>query len=267
MPDICALLEAPLYAYEEVRHGDGGHITWSGGEYLGFDPSAYPSWGSGIIKSNPLQIQEEANLRWGGKHKGETCIIIGNGPSLKAIPEELLTKYPSFGANLISMYSFQPTYYSCVGDKYLCKFPKEIYDVAANADTSFINNCHLDKPIPDLQKLYTLDNIELIDRDTATFPGEYFVMGGTVTYVNLKIAYFMGFDTVILVGCDHNPDWTHVYGNHLNTPPPTKKFHDMTYHYFVASEVYKKAGKRIVNLSAPSRLDEFFERGEVDDWL
>lgn len=267
MPERCALLVQPLYAYEEIRHGEGGQIIWFGGEYQGFDQTAYPDWGVNFISSNPLRIREDAQKRWGNKHKGETAIIIGNGDSLKSIPTELLNKYPSFGVNLIHMRSFQPTYFSCVGDKYLFNHAKDIYNVVADADIAFIGGQHLDKPIPELKELYSFDNIELIHRDTVTFPGEYQTMGGSATYVNLKIAYFMGFDTVMLVGCDHNPEWTHFYGNHLNTPPPEWKFHDMTYHYFVASEVYKEAGRRIINLSSPSRLDEFFERGKIGDWL
>jgi len=218
-----------------------------------------------MLIANSLKI--DAGCYWADTHKGETAILMGNGDSLATIPEELLLKHPSFGVNLIPMKPFQPTYFSCIGTKYLTKFPAEMYDTAANADIAFISNFHIKDNVPELQKLYSLDNVQLIDSETITFPGEYFMSGGTVTYVNLKIAYFMGFETVLLVGCDHNPEWTHFYGNHLNTPPDETRHHEMTYHYLVASEVYKKADKRIVNLSLPSRLDEFLERGEVDDWL
>jgi len=209
----------------------------------------------------------KTNAEWGNLHRGEVTIVIGNGNSLKSVPKELLNKYPSFGSNLIHMLPFQPTYFSCVGDKYLTQYAGVIRDTAAKAKIAFISSYHLKDNIPDLQKLYSLDNVELIHEDTVTFPGEYYMTGGTVTYVNLKIAFFMGFETVLLVGCDHNEDWAHFYGNHLNKPPSEKEWRDMTYHYFVAGEVYKDAGRRIVNLSNPSRLDEFFEHGEIGDWL
>jgi len=220
-----------------------------------------------MLIASSLKIDADAYKRWGDTHKGETAILMGNGDSLATIPEELLMKYPSFGVNLIPMKPFQPTYFSCIGTKYLTGFASAMYNTAANADIAFISTFHIEDDIPDLQELYSLENIQLIDNDTVAFPGEYFMSGGTVTFVNLKIAYFMGFETVILVGCDHNPDWTHFYGNHLNTPPPKNDFDIMTYHYFVASEVYKEAGKRIVNLSLPSRLDEFLERDDIESWL
>jgi len=220
-----------------------------------------------IVSQSPLKIDAVAKQRWGNIHKGETAIIIGNGNSLKSVPKELLNKYPSFGANLIHMLPFQPVYFSCIATKYLTKFSGEIYNTAANADIAFISSFHLKDNIPDLQKLYSLETIQLIYKDTVTFPGEYFMTGSTVTYVNLKVAFFMGFETILIVGCDHNPEWTHFYGNHLNTPPPERKFHDMTYHYFVAGEVYKEAGRRVINLSSPSVLDAFFERGKIGDWL
>ena len=50
-----------------------------------------------------------------GKHKGETGLIIGNGPSLKDVPIEFLHKYPTFGTNRIYlMDGFEPTYYASV---------------------------------------------------------------------------------------------------------------------------------------------------------
>ena len=210
-----------------------------------------------------LRIEPSAEQRWGNTHKGETAIVIGNGDSLKSVPKELLNKYPSFGVNLIPMRPFQPTYFSCIGTKYLTKFAASMYDIATGADIVFLSALHLKDNIPDLQKLYALDNVQLVDEDTMTFPGEYFMTGGTVTYVNLKIAYFMGFETVLLVGCDFEKAWGHFYGNSINKPPRENEWRDMTDHLFFAGEAYKKAGRRIVNLSPPSTLDAFFERGDV----
>lgn len=220
-----------------------------------------------LISRSPLKIDEIAKEKWGDIHKGETAIVIGNGDSLKSVPKEFLNKYPSFGSNFIYMLPFQPTYFSCVGDKYLLGYAGEMYSVVANADTAFLSSLHLDKDILELQSLYSLNNVELVGRDTITFPGEYWFTGGTVTYVALKVAYFMGFETILIVGCDHDEKYAHFYGNHLNVPPPQQNRRGMTYHYFVAGEVYKEADRRIVNLSLPSRLDEFFERGEIGDWL
>jgi len=214
-----------------------------------------------------LRIDAVAEQRWGNTHVGETAIIVGNGDSLKNVPKELLNKYISFGCNRIHMLPFRPTYFSCIDTKYLTEYAHEMYDTAANAKIAFISSFHLKNNIPDLQKLYSLDNVELFYRDTATFPGEYYMTGKTVTYIALKVAYFMGFETILIVGCDHEETYDHFYGEHYDVLPTSEILDIMRYHYIVADEVYKKAGRRIINFSLPSKLDEFFERGEIGDWL
>ena len=50
-------------------------------------------------------------------HEGETCIVIGNGISLKDVPLEFLKSHPSLGCNRIFMLEdFIPTYYSLSGN-------------------------------------------------------------------------------------------------------------------------------------------------------
>ena len=95
-----------------------------------------------MLIASSLKIDAEANERWGDTHTGETAILMGNGDSLATIPEELLLRYPSFGVNLIPMKPFQPTYFSCIGTKYLTGFASAMYNTAANADIAFISNFH-----------------------------------------------------------------------------------------------------------------------------
>ena len=48
------------------------------------------------------------------KHKGETALLVGNGPNLYKTPPEWFN-YPSFGLNTIHKYpSWRPTYYVAV---------------------------------------------------------------------------------------------------------------------------------------------------------
>lgn len=48
-------------------------------------------------------------------HVGDTALIIGNGPSLSAIPDKLLNKYVSFGCNRIwEREDFSPDYFVAV---------------------------------------------------------------------------------------------------------------------------------------------------------
>ena len=49
---------------------------------------------------DPLDADREAAVKeLRDTHKGETCLVVGNGPSLKKIPKDFLKKYPTFGTN------------------------------------------------------------------------------------------------------------------------------------------------------------------------
>ncbi|MCZ2122249.1 MAG: hypothetical protein LC108_08305, partial [Anaerolineales bacterium] len=83
-----------------------------------------------------------------------------------------------------------------------------------------------------------------------------------VTYVCLKLAYYMGFETVHLYGVDHSPDWSHYRADYPRGDMLRRRARmaEMEYHYRLAQKVYNQAGKRIINHSHPSKLDAIFER-------
>jgi len=217
--------------------------------------------------TSQLRIDDSARQRWGDTHIGETAIVIGNGTSLEFVPKELLNKYLSFGSNRIHALPFQPTYFSSIDTTYLTQYSHEMYEAAKNARVAFLSYVHLNDNIPDLQKLYALDNVQVVYKNTMMFPGEMWFTGRTVTYVAMKAAYFMGFETVLLVGCDHEKAYDHFYGEHYDVLPTWEYMNHMKYHYFVANEVYRDAGRRIINLSPRSVLDRILERGRIEDWL
>jgi hypothetical protein len=166
-------------------------------------------------------------------HHGETCIIIGNGPSLRDVPAAFLAKYPTFGANYINRLPFQPTYYISIDSRVLTNDAAEIYDVAKSAKLAFISNYIPDNPA--LAKLRSLPNVVPVGKDTFVFAGERFMSGNTCVYVALKIAFFMGFERVLLVGVDHTQSFEHFTadyprGNGVN-------FEGMRYHFALAQQI------------------------------
>jgi hypothetical protein len=191
-----------------------------------------------------------------------TVIVMGNGKSLNDIPKEFLGKYPSFGGNYIYLLPFQPTYYACVDSKILLEAPDQIYDVAKNSEVAYLSDAHQNG-----NRLYELDNVQLCNIDTIRFPGEKWWTGGTVVYAMLKFAYKMGFTTVLLVGCDRDKNLNHFSRDYpaVYTPPDRRRKQE--YHLGVARIAYEKDGRRIVNLSPPSILDEYLERGIIEDYL
>lgn len=223
---------------------------------------------------NPLAIakkikyfQKDIYKPWANIHVDETAIVIGNGNSLNDVPREMLEKYPTFGSNHIYIFNFQPKYYVCVDEVVLIFYPEAIYPTVARADIAFLNGNLFNFSNWATRDLYDLPNIYKYDEYTLIFPGEIWSAGGTVTYVALKMAFGMGFNTILLVGCDRDKEWSHFSDDYPADGGRNEYFlRGQEYHLRIAGEAYKEAGRRIVNLSLPSVLDEYFERGRMEDW-
>jgi len=196
-------------------------------------------------------------------HTGETCVIIGNGPSLKTVPDELLRKYPSFGCNYINRLPFYPTYYTCIDSTVLCHNAGEIYNVAAMARHAFISSYILPNPL--LDRLRSLPNHIPVGADTFVFDCEKYMSGNTAVYVALKIAFFMGFKRALLVGVDHTQSFEHFDPSYPQAKNPNME--GMRYHFTLAQTIYSENGREIINLSPPSELDKIFTRGNMRDYV
>lgn len=182
------------------------------------------------------------------------CLILANGKSLLEVPESMLNTYPSFGMNYCL---YQPNFYVCVDHDVLTEHWQDIYDFAKNADFAFF-------PVKEkgTSPLYDLPQACLIKKDTSAFREERFFSGMTVTYVALKMAYYLGFETVHLYGVDHSPAWDHYRSDYPPASDPRRDalMAEMEFHYRLAQKVYNLDGRRIINHSYPSKLDAIFER-------
>jgi hypothetical protein len=129
------------------------------------------------------------------RHYGEIGLVICNGPSLKKVPVDFLSQYISIGTNGIFMLPFQPSYYVAINELAIRQFSKGIKE-------------HIHCPRFIKQKYaQKLDALPLVsDYRGCTFslePDKWVYEGGTVTYVALQIAYYMGFKEILIVGLDH----------------------------------------------------------------
>jgi hypothetical protein len=139
------------------------------------------------------------------KHAGERCVIIGNGPSLKSMDLSPLQGEVTFGMNriylLFDQLLFEPTYFVSINELVLNQFSDEISQLAMpkflnwNARSSYRNNLG--------STIFLKDTLNLDDGFALDIADKMF-SGGTVTYVALQIAYYMGFSEVILIGVDHS---------------------------------------------------------------
>jgi len=138
-------------------------------------------------------------------HLGKRCFIVANGPSLAKTDLDKLSNEITFGLNRIYLNfensSFRPTYYVAVNELVLDQYAPEISILEI---PKFINwNKRSKFPMYDPGYIFLKSKLVIKDyfeRDL-TNP---IVFGGTVTFVALQLAFYMGFDQVIIIGLDHN---------------------------------------------------------------
>lgn len=151
-----------------------------------------------------LKKSSEKIVQFKDKHKGQRCIIIGNGPSLNKMDLSFLKNEVCFGLNKIYLgfekWNFVPTYYVAVNSLVLEQNAEEIQKIPG---TKFISNRGIPhiKPQEDIIFVKTQPNIK---KDFSINPTQGLQEGNTVTYVAMQLAYYMGFKTVILIGLDHH---------------------------------------------------------------
>ena len=192
----------------------------------------------------------------------EVCLILGNGPSLKSVPNELLDKFYTFGSNGI--------YEKYIPDFYFCA-----------------NIAEVERRKSDIQKLETMKFIAAVSNIECDVP-LYFnapefsfhpmwnvCQGHTVTYVCMQFAFYYNFKTVYLLGVDHkyispgSPDerikWPLSEDpNHFSSTYLKKgddwycpNLEQSKHYYIIARERFLDAGREIINLTEGTELDVF----------
>jgi len=151
-----------------------------------------------------LNLSNQRLLAFKDKHKGERCVIIGNGPSLNQMDLSFLKHEICFGTNKIFLgfkqWDFLPTYYVAVNRLVIKQNAAQICQIPC---PKFISN----RGIPDLEPQEDLMFIRTHPDNGQPFcpdPTQGLQEGNTVTYVAMQLAYYMGFETVILIGVDHD---------------------------------------------------------------
>jgi hypothetical protein len=214
--------------------------------------------------------------RYKGIHNDERCFIVANGPSLQRTNLDLLKNDITFGLNRIYLSfgqtTFRPTYYVAMNELILEQFSDDIEELDM---PKFLNwNRRRYFNFGDVN--ITFLKSRMVFRDSFQYDlTQPIVVGGTVTYVALQIAYFMGFRKVILIGLDHNyvdigiPNRTEtrsddVDHNHFHPqyfPKGTKwQLPDLPrseLDYKIARKAYEKDGREIVDATIDGKCQIF----------
>lgn len=155
------------------------------------------------LQKEALDLCEARWPEFKNKHKGQRCVIVGNGPSLNKMDLSFLKNEIVFGLNRIYLgferFDFEPDYLVCV-NKFVCQ--QSAADFQKLPITKFIS-------MEGMPEVKVDENTMIINpRHCKDFfssdPREGLCIGSTVTYCAMQIAYYMGFETVVLIGVDHN---------------------------------------------------------------
>lgn len=206
------------------------------------------------------------------RHAGETCVIIGNGPSLKGFDLSVLSAVPTFCLNrgylLWEEQGFQPTYHVSVNDLVIEQFHSEI---AGLPSPLFL-------PWEHHRKFSGVDNAVFLEmRWNKRFFGDVtngLWPGATVTFAAMQIAYHMGFSRVVLIGVDHRFEETgpahaevlqdrddgnhfsHAYfGKGVRWNLPDLQLSEVAYR--MAKDAFAREGRLIVDSTRGGVLDIF----------
>ncbi len=252
-------------------------IAFKALRYVGFSRMFYY-----VFENVHFDLSDVAGFK--NRHKGERCFIIGGGPSLKKINPAFLQHEVTFGVNGIFLIydwlGFEPTYY--VVEDFLvfedrwrdikekvrrstCFFPTHFRYPEFHRD-----NHHY------LRAIYEFNPKAGFPR-FSTNAARLVWIGGTVTYVCMQLAFYMGFDEVYLVGMDHNyakPDHVETQGavwtsngedpNHFHPDyfGSGYRWHDpmvgrMGVAYAKAKDVFEADGRAVKNATIGGKLEVF----------
>ncbi|HEX2621550.1 MAG TPA: 6-hydroxymethylpterin diphosphokinase MptE-like protein [Phototrophicaceae bacterium] len=207
------------------------------------------------------------------KHRGERCFIIGNGPSLNKLDLTKLKNEYTIGMNRIYLMfpklGFHTTYFACVNPLVVEQFGTDIEKLPM---PKFIG-WHGRKWMQ-----FTSDTILLAPTTRQPLfseaPTHVLWEGATVTYAAMQVAYYLGFQEVVLIGVDHNfvdqgkphqevvtqtHDANHFDPNYFgkgyrwNLPD----LETSEYAYRLAKDHYERSGRRIIDATAGGKLQVF----------
>jgi hypothetical protein len=207
------------------------------------------------------------------KHKGERCVIIGNGPSLKKTDVSKIKNEFTFGMNRIYLafpdWGFETSYFVSINDLVIEQCAEDIQSLKMPKFLSWHSHPHI-TPTEDLMFLHTTYYDPKFSADVRGRLWE----GATVTYVAMQLAYYMGFEEVVLIGVDHSfkakgePNKTVVsegddeshfdpkyFGKGFRWQLPDLDTSELA--YLRARHAYESAGRRIVDATVGGQLDVF----------
>jgi hypothetical protein len=220
-----------------------------------------------------LSVSSESLKKFKNRHDGQRCVIIGNGTSLNRMDLSFLEREMSFGMNRIYLMfdrcKFRPTYYVAMNPLVLAQSVERIRNIAAPKFLSHKGLSLFSDPGDDCMFLQ-----ETSEWTFSRDPGRGVHEGWTVTFVAMQLAYYMGFEEVVLIGVDHHfvqngrpnqevvaeeDDQNHFhpeyFGKGVRWNYPDLERSEISYR--MAKQAFENDGRRILDATVDGRLTVF----------
>ena len=248
---------------------------------------------SQLLPSEEGVIDEENTSRMmalHNRHLGQTAVIIGNGPSLNQTDLGLLAGQVTFGVNSIFLADDrlpEPLTYYVVEDQAVFRENTaeiKAYQAGTKIFPSDYRHYFSDDEVTANTAFFRM-NAGFYGRGTGNYCHPRFstdvsqrvFCGQSVTIANLQLAFWMGIQRVVLIGMDFSysiPSDAERRGdvivsqsddpNHFDPRyfGAGKTWHDpkldrVLVNYRLAGEIYRAAGREIVNATVGGRLEVF----------
>jgi len=207
------------------------------------------------------------------EYRGRRCFIIGNGPSLARMDLAPLRNEITFGLNrgylLREQMGAATTFLVAVNRYVIEQFGRELLEASSVKFLSWHSRSFVqDQRAPIFVKW------SQGPRFCENVAGQGVWEGATVTYVAMQLAYYMGFQEVILIGVDHSfaslgtphtlvtsdsADDDHFdpryFGPGTKWQLPDLETSEVA--YALAREHFERAGRRIVDATVGGKLRVF----------
>lgn len=225
------------------------------------------------------------------KHRGETVVVIGNGPSLNASDLNLLAGVATMGVNGI-FYARERlpealTYYVVEDTKVFAENVTAIkaFECRYKLFPTLYRDAFSDNEIDRARMGFFRMNMGFYNNITGTLCMPRFstdavqrlYCGQSVTIINLQFAYWMGFSRVVLIGMDFSyripknsvrkgvhilskgDDPNHFHPDYFGKGKTWKdpKLERVLANYALAREMFAADGREIVNASEGGKLELF----------
>lgn len=209
------------------------------------------------------------------KHKGQRCFILGNGPSLATMDLAPLRDEFTFGLNraylLFERLGFATSWLVAVNDLVIEQCAAELDGLDVPTFVTWRNRTHVTF---DDHYVFLRTAQERRGHSFSKRPDRWIFQGSTVTFVAMQLAFWFGFEQVVLIGVDHSfttkgtphtevvsaandPDHfdPNYFGPGFRWQLPDLATSEQS--YGLARRVFADAGREIVDATVGGKLDVF----------